>query len=71
MIKFIIKYIFLVIVIVNFMDFFIVFILSVNENKDFIFDRNRIDIENCIGYSFKIVNNIMFIIEVFKVLIVF
>lgn len=71
MIKFIIKYVFFVIVIVNFMDFFIVFILSVNENKDFIFDRNKTDIENCIGFCYKIVNNIMFIIEVFKVLIVF
>lgn len=62
----IIKYISSVIAIANFMDFFIALTLSVNENKDLIFDRNKTDIENCTGYSHKTVNNIMFITEAFK-----
>lgn len=42
----IIKYVSSVIAIANFMDFFIVLTLSVNENKDLIFDRNKTDKEN-------------------------
>nr|XP_034336037.1 uncharacterized protein LOC109620588 isoform X1 [Crassostrea gigas] len=62
----IIKYISSVVAIANVMDFFIALTLSVNENKDLIFDRNETDIENCTGYSLKTVNNIMFINEAFK-----
>eukprot|EP00105_Crassostrea_gigas_P044742 XP_019928890.1 PREDICTED: uncharacterized protein LOC109620587 [Crassostrea gigas] len=61
-----ISYISSVIAIANFMDFFIVLTLSVNENKDLIFDRNKTDIKNCTGFSHKTINNIMFITEAFK-----
>jgi hypothetical protein len=61
-----IKYVASVVAITNFMEFLILMTLSVNGNKDLIFDGNKTDIVDCIGYSQNVVDNMIIVLKAFK-----
>jgi hypothetical protein len=61
-----IQYVASVIAITNFLEFLILMTLSVNGNKDLIFDGNKTAIVDCIGYSQNVVDNLILIHRAFK-----